>query len=95
MKYFLASFSICLIVSYLFLFCFGNILIENSWAALILAAIIALVILVLVFLQERKLSQLKKEFEDARENYRIRLEALEKNDTEKDKNKSDSQKKSK
>lgn len=78
MKYFLASFSICLIVSYLFLFYFGNILIENSWAALLLAAIIALVVLILVFLQERKLNRLESEFEEVKENYRIRLEGLEK-----------------
>ncbi|MBP1577250.1 MAG: hypothetical protein J6C75_02090 [Oscillospiraceae bacterium] len=78
MKYFLASFSICLIVSYFFLFYFGNILIENSWAALLLAAIIALVVLILVFLQERKLNRLESEFEEVRENFRIRLEGLEK-----------------
>lgn len=78
MKTFLLSFSICLVISYIFLFYFGNILIENSWAALLLAALIALVMLVLLFRQQREISELQKELSELKENTRIRLEALEK-----------------
>lgn len=78
MKYFLASFSVCLIVSYLFLFYFGNIMIENSWSALLLAAIIALVVLILIFRQEKRLSEMENRFNETTENYRIRIEGLEK-----------------
>ncbi len=81
MKTFLLSFSICLVISYIFLFYFGNILIENSWAALLLAAVISLVMLILLFRQQKEVSELEKELGELKENTRIRLEALEKANT--------------
>lgn len=78
MKIFLASFSVCLIVAYLVLFHFGNILIENNWAVLLLAAIISLVLLILIYRQQREISTLEDELNEKLENHRVRLEALEK-----------------
>lgn len=60
MKDFIATFIICLIVCYLFLFFGGVLIFENIWALLVFAAFIISILITIFINQETKIEELEK-----------------------------------